>query len=56
VVLPNGQSLNYIAGGTFTPTSPGCYTFSGKAYFDSGQVLSAAHSVSVGGVTCGGQG
>jgi len=56
ILLPGGQALNYLAGGTFTPTSPGCYTFTGKAYFDSGPTISASHAVAVGGASCGGQG
>jgi hypothetical protein len=56
ITLPNGQVRPHTAGETWVPTAPGCYVFSILAYFATGQTLSGAHAVSVGGVSCGGQG
>lgn len=53
ITLPSGQTLPYTWGASFTPNSPGCYTASMTAYFATGQVLTTAHAVSVGGVSCG---
>lgn len=57
ITLPNGQTLTHTGGASFTAASPGCYAFAVTAYFADGKTLSAAHAVSVGGVSCGaGQG
>lgn len=45
---------NAVSGISFSVSSPGCYTVSMTAYFQTGQVLSTSKVVAVGGVTCGG--
>lgn len=54
ITMPTGQTITHTSGESFTPTQPGCYSFSMTAYFATGQVLTASHAVSVGGVSCGG--
>lgn len=43
---------NAVSGVSFTAASPGCYTVSMTAYFQSGQVLSAARVIAIGGAAC----
>lgn len=50
--LPSGP-VNAVAGVSFTPAAPGCYSVSLTAYFADGKVLTTSRAVSVGGVACG---
>ena len=56
LTLPSGQTLTHQSGGTYTPSAPGCYVATARTTFVDGKVLSSSHAVSVGGVTCGGNG
>ena len=42
-----------VSGVSFTASSPGCYTVSMTAYFQSGQVLGATKVIAIGGAACG---
>ena len=56
ITLPDGSTEPHSFGASFTPGAPGCYVASARVTFASGQVLTASHAVSVGGVSCGGGG
>jgi hypothetical protein len=51
--MPGGQEVPHVPAVSFSRSAPGSYVVSMTAYFPDGKVLTAAKSISVGGVSCG---